>query len=132
MLDYTKYISHFSISKFNSLPNISLSLLVVGEFFSKEDTTKIVDLGRPFSVRCPPHKSNYGATYNWENPTGIAFKQDSHRAILPDGELIIMYVTQFDVDEIVGLNGIGCTISGADNVYRSGFLTLMKRQPGKK
>lgn len=103
------------------------------DFTSKVNKTEtVIDLGQPFSVRCPQHEPNYGASYSWENPVAIPFKRDPHCAISPNGELFIMYVTQMDVDEIAELKGIGCTVSAANTYYRSELFTLKKRTPGKQ
>lgn len=113
-----------------SLTNSCFFLLDVGDFASKVNETLTIDLGQSLRVQCPQHAPNYGASYSWESKNGTPFKRDHHRVISPDGELFIMYVTQKDVDEIASLEGIGCTITGGDTIYRSGLLTLKKR--GKK
>ena len=87
----------------------------------------MVDLGEPLNIQCPPHEPNYGADYTWESTNRIQFKRDETRAISPDGTVFVMFVTQKDVDEIVGLKGIGCTIVGGNAIYRSGLITLRKR-----
>ena len=98
----------------------------------KTDKTEIIDLGQPFSIKCPPHGPNYGAVYTWTNKDQLQFKRDPHRAISPEGELFIMYVTQKDVDEISDFGGINCKIDAANTFYNSGLVTLKKRTAGKK
>ena len=92
----------------------------------------IHQLGQSFSYSCPPHGPNYGASYHWLSRDGTAFKRDAHRAITPDGQLFIMYVTQRDINEITSLKGIACTIIGANQVYFAGSLMLEKRTAGRK
>ncbi|KAL9967620.1 hypothetical protein ACROYT_G025890 [Oculina patagonica] len=109
---------------------LQVAVTYVGGFASQVNGRKIiVDLGQSFSVRCPPHKPNYGASYSWENYDGIPFKRDPHRIVSPDGELLIMYVTQMDVDEIATLKGISCKVQGANTFYLSGLFMLKKRLP---
>jgi len=86
-----------------------------------------VNLGSPFTFACPPHRPSYGASFTWEGKDKILFKRNERRAISPaTGDLFIMFVTQADIDEIRGLQGIRCTMSAANTFYMSGALTLRK------
>lgn len=117
----------------NSFYSFYLFLLDVGNFTNHLDVVLTIDLGKPFSIKCPAHAPNYGASYKWLSSDHLSLKPDSYRAISPSsGELSFMYVTQDDVHEIGELNGIGCAIFGANYVYVSGIYMLKARLPGKK
>jgi len=90
-----------------------------------------VDLGQSLHLPCPQHKPNHGASYDWTNEDLIPFARDHRRAISPNGELFIMYITQKDIDDITSLRGIHCTITGANSIYQSGRFMFKKRSPGK-
>jgi len=86
-----------------------------------------VNLGSPYTFACPPHQHSYGVSYTWEGENKIQFKRNDRRGISPtNGDLFIMFVTQEDIDEINGLQGIKCTMSAANTFFQSGALTLTK------
>ena len=88
---------------------------------------KNVNLGSPFTFACPPHALSYGVSFTWEGENKIQFKRNERRGISPtNGDLFIMFVTQEDIDEINGLQGIKCTMSAANTYFSSGALTLAK------
>jgi len=102
-------------------------LIVVGEFNNEFPVVKDVNLGKPFNFACPPHKPSYGVSFTWEGKDKIQFKRNERRGISPiNGDLFIMFVTQEDINEINGIQGIKCTMSGANTFYHSGALTLRK------
>ena len=99
-------------------------------FLDTTATTKIVDLGQPLRIPCPAHGASPGAVYTWTGADDIGFERSPSRGISPDGALFIMFVTETDVNLIAQLKGISCTMTGANTIYRSGPITLQKRQPG--
>ena len=44
--------------------------------------------------------------------------------------MFIMFVTDEDISKTEELQGIKCTMTGANTIYRSGPITLKKRRPG--
>ena len=109
---------------------IPLLFLVIRSFQSKDAQTLIVDLGQSLRIPCPPHGESPGAVYSWYGTVNAEFKRNSRRAILPAGDLFIMFVTDEDIFKIEQLKGIRCTMTGADTIYQSGPITLRKRIPG--
>ena len=102
-------------------------LIVVGEFNNQFPVVRDVNLGSPFNFACPSHKPSYGVSFTWEGKGKIRFKRNERRGISPDnGDLFIMFVTQDDIDEINGIQGIKCTMSAANTFWQSGALTLRK------
>ena len=89
-----------------------------------------VKLGQPFQFQCPRHTVGFGATYSWRGKLGnIELSRSERRGISPDGTLLITHVTQKDVDEVEGLQGIKCQIT-AGNLYEdSGNLKLENNNP---
>ena len=94
-----------------------------------------VDLGQSLQFQCPQHTAGFGATYSWlGNLESIAFGRDKRRGISPKGTLFITHVTQEDIDEIEGLQGIECRMSAGNSYDNSGTLKLERKdpqQPGK-
>ena len=101
-------------------------------FLNQAADTKTVDLGQPLQIPCPPHGYSPLAIYTWQSEKTEIFPKDAHIAITPDGELVIMYVTAKDIDDIDQLKGIACTITGANTYYQGGLVTLQARQQGKE
>lgn len=99
-------------------------------FLSTAARTETVDLGQSLRIPCPAHGASYGAVYTWSGAENIEFPRNSRRAISPDGELFIMFVTDEDITKTEQLKGISCTITGANAIYRSGPITLKKHQQG--
>ena len=109
---------------------IPLLLPDLRSFHSSDGQTLTVDLGQSLRIPCPAHGESYGATFSWKGTSHAHFKRNSRRAILPAGELFIMFVTDEDITTIENLKGIRCTMTGANTVYKSGPITLKKRRPG--
>ena len=105
---------------------------VVGEFIDTSSSTRQVDLGSPQSFPCPAHQPSYGVSFTWIGKDQIQFKRNDRRGIAPNGDLFIMYVLPEDVLEINGLEGIKCTMSGANTFYSGGSLTLTTPQGKQK
>ena len=102
-------------------------IAAVGDFNSHQDFKRSVKLGEPLNVDCPPHGPSFGVTFTWtsKKARSIQFPISNRVAINPStGNLHIMYVTQEDVSTLTDLEGIRCTISGANTFYTSGTLTL--------
>ena len=96
----------------------------------------LVDLGQEFSYNCPQHSSSYGVSYSWQgkiNAVDILFKRNDRRAISQTGQLLIMYVTQEDLNDFAQYDnqGIRCFITGANRFESSGILKLKKRTAGE-
>ena len=89
-----------------------------------------VDLGQSLRIPCPARGTSYGAVFSWYGTVNVEFKRNSRRAILPAGDMFIMFVTDEDISKTEELNGIKCTMTGANTIYRSGPITLKKRRPG--
>ena len=89
-----------------------------------------VHLDQPQRIPCPAHGVSPGAVFTWTGRDYIVFERSASRGILPDGTLSIMFVTEKDINLIKQLKGISCTMTGANTIYRSGPITLQKRQPG--
>ena len=96
----------------------------------------LVDLGKEISFDCPQHSASYGVSYSWQakiNTVDIQFKRNDRRAISPTGQLLIMYVTQQDIDDFAEYDsqGIRCLLTGANRFESSGLLKLKKKTAGK-
>ena len=96
----------------------------------------LVDLGEEFSYDCPQHSSSYGVSYSWQgkiNTVDTQFKRNDRRAISQTGQLLIMYVTQQDIDDFAEYDsqGIRCFMTGARRFESSGILKLKKKTAGK-
>ena len=96
----------------------------------------LVDLGKEFSANCPLHSPSFGVSYSWQgkiNTVDIQFKRNDRTAISQTGQLLIMYVTQKDLDDLAQYDGQGirCFMTGANILESSGLLRLKKRNPGK-
>ena len=96
----------------------------------------LVDLGEEFSYNCPQHSASYGVSYSWQgkiNNVDIRFKRNDRRAISQTGQLLIMYITQQDLDEFAEYDsqGIRCFMTGANRFESSGILKLKKKTAGK-
>jgi len=99
-------------------------------FHSKDAQTLTVDLGQSLQIPCPAHGTSSGAVYSWYGTVTVEFKRNARRAILPTGDMFIMYVTEEDISKTEELKGIKCTMTGANTIYRSGPITLKKGRPG--
>ena len=86
--------------------------------------TMTVHLGQPQRIPCPAHGVSPGAVFTWTGADNIGFEITLRIAMLPDGTLFIMFVTEKDINLIKQLNGISCTMTGANTMYRSGPVTL--------
>lgn len=110
-----------------------MSFIVVGEFPKNQehrDVVKKVDLGKPFQFECPQHSPGFGAVYSWVGKLeGIAFSRKRRRGISPKGTLYITHVTQEDIDEIDGLQGIECRMTAGNSYDNSASLKLEKNNP---
>ena len=109
---------------------------VVGTFSNQNEQEVLVDLGEEFSYNCPQHSSSYGVSYSWQgriNSGDIRFKRNDRRAISQTGQLLIMYVTQQDIDDFAEYDsqGIRCFMTGANRFEYSGILKLKKKTAGK-
>ena len=109
---------------------------VVGEFSNQNEQEVLVDLGEEFSYNCPQHSASYGVSYSWQgkiNTVDIRFKRNDRRAISQTGQLLIMYITQQDLDEFAEYDsqGIRCFMTGANRFESSGILKLKKKTAGK-
>ena len=96
----------------------------------------LVDLGEEFSAYCPQHSPSFGISYSWKgkiNKVDIQFKRSDRRAITQTGQLLIMYVTQQDLDDFEEYEsqGITCSMSAANRLESSGLLKLKKRNSGE-
>jgi len=96
----------------------------------------LVDLGQNFSYYCPQHSPSFGISYSWKEKVSerdIQFKRNDRRAITPTGQLLIMYVTQQDLDDFEEYDskGIRCFMTAANRFESSGLLKLKKRTPGE-
>ena len=97
----------------------------------------LVDLGQEFSYYCPQHSPSFGISYSWQEKVSgrniLQFKRNDRRAITQTGQLLIMYVTQQDLDDFeeYGSQGIRCFMTGANILESSGLLKLKKRNSGK-
>lgn len=107
---------------------VQVLVTYIRPFLSTAARTETVDLGQSLRIPCPAHGASYGAVYTWSGAENIEFPRNSRRAISPDGELFIMFVTDEDITKTEQLKGISCTITGANAIYRSGPITLKKRQ----
>ena len=109
---------------------------VVGSFTNENDQEVLVDLGEEFSYDCPLHSASYGVSYSWQgkiNTVDTQFKRNDRRAISQTGQLLIMYVTQQDLDDFAEYDsqGIRCFMIGANRFESSGILKLKKKTAGK-
>ena len=109
---------------------------MVGTFTNQNVREESVDLGQEISIDCPQHSPSYGVSYSWQgkiNTVDIQFKRNDRRAISQTGQLLIMYVTQQDLDDFAEYDsqGIRCFMTGANRFESSGILKLKKRTPGK-
>ena len=95
-------------------------------FLSTAPQRITVDLGQSVRIPCPAHGASYGAVYSWSGDENLEFPINARRAISAAGELFIMYVTQEDITKIEQLKGISCTITGANTIYKSRRITLVK------
>ena len=117
--------------KLQDSPELILVLFPdIRPFLSAAAKTEIIDLGNPIEISCPAHGASYGAVYTWSGAENIEFPRSSRRAISPTGELFIMFVTEEDITLTEQLKGISCTMTGGNAIYRSGAITLRKRQQG--
>ena len=105
---------------------ILLLFPVIRDFLNKDAQTITVDVGQSLRIPCPAHRASYGAVYTWAGDENIEFSRNSRRAISPSGELFIMYVTEDDITRIQQLKGIRCIMTGANTIYDSGPITLVK------
>ena len=99
-------------------------------FHSRDAQTLTVDLGQSLRIPCPARGTSYGAVFSWYGTVNVEFKRNSRRAILPSGDMFIMFVTDEDISKTEELQGIKCTMTAANTIYRSGPITLKKRRPG--
>ena len=95
-----------------------------------------VDLGQEIIIDCPQHSPSYGVSYSWQGKIynmDIQFKKNDRRAISQTGQLLIMYVTQEDIDNFAEYDsqGIRCFMTGANRFESSGILKLKKKNAGK-
>ena len=109
---------------------------VVGTFTNQNVREESVDLGQEISIDCPQHSASYGVSYSWQgkiNTVDIQFKRNDRRAISQTGQLLIMYVTQQDIDDFAKYDsqGIRCFMTGANRFESSGILKLKKKNAGK-
>ena len=109
---------------------------VVGTFTNQNVREESVDLGQEISIDCPQHSPSYGVSYSWQgkiNNVDIQFKRNDRRAISQTGQLLIMYVTQQDIDDFAEYDsqGIRCFMTGANRFESSGILKLKKKNAGK-
>ena len=109
---------------------------VVGTFSNENEQEVLVDLGQEISINCPQHSASYGVSYSWQekiNNVDIRFKRNDRRAILQRGQLLIMYITQQDLDDFAEYDsrGIRCFMTGANRFESSGILKLKKKTAGK-
>ena len=109
---------------------------VVGTFSNQNEQEVLVDLGQEISINCPQHSASYGVSYSWQgkiNTVDIQFKRNDRRAISQTGQLLIMYVTQQDIDDFAEYDsqGIRCFMTGANRFEYSGILKLKKKTAGK-
>ena len=96
----------------------------------------LVDLGEEFSAYCPQHSASFDVSYSWQEKVSgrnIQFKRNDRRTITQTGQLLIMYVTQQDLDDFAAYDnqGIRCFMTGAKRFESSGLLKLKKRNSGK-
>ncbi|CAH3151030.1 unnamed protein product, partial [Porites lobata] len=115
---------------------IQVAVTVVGTFSNQNEQEVLVDLGEEFSYNCPQHSSSYGVSYSWQgkiNAMHIRFKRNDRRAISQTGQLLIMYVTQQDIDDFAEYDsqGIRCFMTGANRFEYSGILKLKKKTAGQ-
>ena len=109
---------------------------VVGTFTNQNVREESVDLGQEISIDCPQHSASYGVSYLWQgkiNTVDVQFKRADRRAISQTGQILIMYVTQQDIDDFAEYDsqGIRCFITGANRFESSGILKLKKKNAGK-
>ena len=109
---------------------------VVGTFTNQHVWEESVDLGQEISIACPQHSPSYGVIYSWQgkiNTVDVLFKRNDRRAISQTGQLLIMYVTQEDIDDFEEYDsqGIRCFMTGANRFESSGILKLKKKNAGK-
>ena len=109
---------------------------VVGSFTNQIVREESVDLGKEISIDCPQHSASYGVRYSWQgkiNTVDIQFKRNDRRAISQTGQLLIMYVTQQDIDDFAEYDsqGIRCFMTGANRFESSGIFKLKKKIAGK-
>ena len=81
------------------------------------DTVVQVTRGKPVTLTCPSRKEEgFGAQYSWLKTVGEnsqVFQANERRAITPEGNMHIMYVTEDDIKFIQNLNGIQCRVLAA-------------------
>ena len=63
----------------------------------------------------------------------MQFERNDRRAITQTGQLLIMYVTQQDLENFAAYHskGIKCFMTAANRFETSGLLKLKKRNPGE-
>ena len=87
------------------------------EFKPHVDTVVDVTRGKPVTLVCPPReKEGFGAQYSWHYRAGRSsevFLVNKRRAITPEGNIHIMYVTEDDIKFIKNVKGIQCRILAA-------------------
>ena len=103
---------------------------VVGEFIDDTaDWSQQVTLGTSVTFKCPAHHPSNFVDYFWTGKDiKIQLQMNERRAIKPNGDLVILFVTLEDVNDIKGLGGIQCTMTAANTFYSSGALTLTTPQ----
>ena len=100
----------------------------MGEFTEegkKDWPDQQVTLGRTQTFKCPAHFPSNLVVYSWTGKDiKIQLQMNERRAIKPNGDLVFLFVTMEDVNDIKGLGGIQCTMLAANTFYSSGALTL--------
>ena len=100
----------------------------MGEFTEegkKDRPDQQVTLGTTQTFKCPAHFPSNLVDYTWNGKDiRIPLQMNERRAITPNGDLVILFVTLEDVNDIKRLGGIRCTMSAANTFYSSGALTL--------
>ena len=101
---------------------------MLGEFTEegkKDWPDQQVTLGTTQTFKCPAHFPSNLVDYAWIGKgIKIQLQMNERRAIKPNGDLVFLFVTLADVNDIKGLGGIQCTMSAANTFYSSGALTL--------
>ena len=106
----------------NELP---IFLAVVGEFTDAADWSQQVTLGATQTFKCPARQPSNLVDYAWIGKgIKIPLQMNERRAITPNGDLVFLFVTPADVNDINGLGGVQCTMSAANTFYFAGAMKL--------
>ena len=102
-------------------------VLVLGNFYFEDNKVAPVSLGNPIEIPCPRHDPSYGVTYRWGGFSSFGFRpltEDKRIAVTLDGTLVIMFVTEQDLQKVNSTGGIRCEMALDGNATYSHAVTF--------